>query len=58
MVKNLIAKARNTGSVPGSGRSPAEGNGNSLHYSYLGNTMERGVWRATVYGIIKESDRT
>ena len=53
MVKNLLAKARDAGdvgSVPGLGRSPGEGNGNSLLYSYLGNPMDRGAWRATVHG--------
>ena len=32
------------GSIPGSGRSPGEGNGNPLHYSCLGNPMDRGTW--------------
>ena len=53
MVKNLLANARDAGdvgSVPGLGRSPGEGNGNSLLYSYLGNPMDRGAWRATVHG--------
>ena len=35
-------------SIPGSGRSPGEGNGNPLQYSCLGNLMDRGVWWATV----------
>ena len=34
--------------IPGSGRSPGEGNGNPLQYSCLGNPMDRGAWRATV----------
>ena len=33
-----------TGSIPGSGRSPAEGNGNPLWYSCLENAMDRGAW--------------
>ena len=37
-------------SIPGSGRSPGEGNGNPLQYSYLKNSMNRGDWWATVYG--------
>ena len=41
------------GSIPGSGRSPGEGNGNPLQYSYLGNTVDRGAWRATVHGVPK-----
>ena len=38
------------GSIPGSGRSPGEGNGNPLQYSYLENPMDRGAWQATVHG--------
>ena len=41
---------RDAGSIPGSGRSPGEGNGNPLQYSCLENLMDRGVWRATVHG--------
>ena len=41
------------GSIPGSGRSPREGNGNPLQYSCLGNYMDRGAWQATVHGITK-----
>ena len=40
-------------SISGSGRSPGEGNGNSLQYSYLGNPMDRGAWWATVHGVTK-----
>ena len=47
MVKNLPANAEDEGSIPGSGRSPGEGNGNPLQYSCLGNPMDRGAWRAT-----------
>ena len=43
--------ARNVGSIPGSGRSPAAGNGNSLQYFCLGNPMDRGAWWATVHGV-------
>ena len=46
-----------TGLSPGSGRSPGEGNGNPLQYSCLGNPIDRGAWRATVYGVA-ESDTT
>ena len=42
-----------TGLIPGSGRSPREGNGNPLQYSFLDNTMDRGAWRATIYGVTK-----
>ena len=42
---------------PQVGKSSGEGNGNPLHYSYLGNPMERGAWQATVYRV-KELDTT
>ena len=61
MVKNLPANARDirdAGSIPGLGRSPGEGNGNPLQYSYLENPMDRGAWQATVYKVTKESDTT
>ena len=58
MVNNLPANAGDTGSIPGSGRSPGVGNGNLFQYSYLGNPMDRGAWWATVHGIEKESDIT
>ena len=39
------------GLIPGLGRSPGEGNGNPLQYSYLENFMDRGTWRATFLGV-------
>ena len=39
------------GLIPGSGRSPGEGNGNPLQYSCLGNPMDEGAWRATAHGV-------
>ena len=39
--------------IPGSERSPGEGNGYPLQYSCLGNPMDRGAWRATVHGVAK-----
>ena len=48
VVKNPPAKAGNTGSIPGSGRSPGEGNGNPFQCSCLGSPMDRGAWWATV----------
>ena len=39
------------GSIPGSGRSPGEGNGNPLQYSCLENSMNGGAWRAIVQGV-------
>ena len=58
VIKNPPANAGDAGSVPGSGRSPGEGNGNLLQYSCLENSMDRGTWRATVHEIAKESDTT
>ena len=58
VVKNLLANAGDTGSVPGLGRSPGEGNGNPLQYSCLKNLMDRGAWQATVCRVIKELDMT
>ena len=61
MVKNLPASAGDTGdtgSVPGSGRSPGEGNGNVLQYSCLGNPIDRRAWRATVHGFAEDLNRT
>ena len=58
MVENLPANAedtRNVSSIPGSGRSPREGNGSPLQYNCLENSMDRGAWGATVHGC-KESD--
>ena len=43
--------------IPGSGRSPGEGNGNPLQYSCLENPMDRGAWWATVYGVGKSCTR-
>ena len=53
-VKNLPANAgdvRDTGSVPGSGRSPRRGHGHPLQCSCLENSMDRGAWGATVHGV-------
>ena len=56
MVKNLPANTGDIASIPGSGRSPIEGNGNPLQYSCLGNAMHRGTWKATVHEVTKESN--
>ena len=53
VVKNLPVNAGNVGSIPGSGKSPEEGNGNPLQYSYLGNPTDRAAWQATVHGVEK-----
>ena len=54
VVKNLTANegdVRDVGLVPGLGRSPGEGHGNLLQYSYLENPMDRGVWQTTVHRV-------
>ena len=56
--KAFACNAGDLGSIPGLGRSPGEGNGNPLQYSYLENPMDRGAWRATVHGFTKGSDMT
>ena len=53
VVKNLLSNARDIGSIHRSGRSPGGGNGNSLQYSCLENSMDRGAWQAMVCGIAK-----
>ena len=45
--------AEETGSIPGSGRSPGGGYGNLLQYSYLENSIDRGAWETTVHGVAK-----
>ena len=60
MLKNLLANAgdiKDVCSIPGSGRSPEEGNDNPLQYSCLENPMDGGAWQATVHSIA-ESDTT
>jgi len=51
--KNPPANAGDVDLIPGLGRSPAEGNGNSLQYSCMENPMDRGARRATVLGVTK-----
>ena len=46
-----VGDSRNMGSIPGLGRSPGEGNGHPLQYSYLENSMDRGVWQITVHRV-------
>ena len=48
--KESACKARDQSSIPGSGSSPGEGNGNTFHYSCLENPTEKGAWQATVCG--------
>ena len=48
-----IGDIRDTGLIPGLGRSPGGGHGNPLQYSCLENPMDRGTWWATVHGVTK-----
>ena len=57
VVKNMPTNAKHAASIPGSGRSPAEGNGNPLQYSCLENPMDGGAWWATVRGVAKSQTR-
>ena len=52
-VKVSASNAGDLGSIPGSGRSPGEGNGNPLQYSCLENPMDRKAWQAKVHGVAK-----
>ena len=51
--KESTYKTGDPGSIPGSGRSPGEGNGNLLQHSCLEKPMDRGAWQATVHGVAK-----
>ena len=60
MVKSPPANAgdlRDGGLIPGSGRSPGEGHGNTLQYPCLENPMDRGAWRATVHRVAERRTR-
>ena len=57
-LKNQPANAGDSGSIPGSGRYPGEGNDNSLQYSYLENFTDKGAGQTTVHRVAKESDMT
>ena len=56
-IKVSAWNAGDPGLIPGSGRSPGEGNGNPLQYSCLENPMEGGAWWATVHGVTKSRTR-
>ena len=51
--KEFTCNAGDSGSIPGSGRSLGEGNGNPPQYSCLENPMDRGAWQATVHGVAR-----
>ena len=55
--KESACNVRDLGSIPGSKRSPGGGNGNPLQYSCLDNPINKGAWRATVYGVAKSQTR-
>ena len=57
VIKDLSANSGDMGSIPGWGRSPGVGNGNSLQYSCLENCMDKGTRHATVCKVRKELDR-
>ena len=56
--KESACNIGDTGLIPVLGRAPGEGNGNPFQYPCLGNSMDRGVWGATVHGVTKRSDTT
>ena len=56
-VKVSACNAEDLGSIPGSGRSPGEGNGNPLQYFCLESPMDRAAWQATVHGVAKSQIR-
>ena len=55
--KESVHNVGDLGSIPGSGRSPGNGNGNPLKYSCLENSMDGGAWWATVHGVTKSQTR-
>ena len=55
--KESACNVGDLGLIPGSGRSPVEGNGFPLHYSCLENRMDRGAWQVTVHGVTKIQTR-
>ena len=55
--KASACDAGDQGLIPGSGRSPGEGNGNPLQYSCLEHPMDGGAWQATVHGVSKSWTR-
>ena len=60
-VKNLLANARDirdSGLIPGLGRTPEGEHGNPLHFSCLENPMDGGAWQATVHGVAESQDMT
>ena len=61
IIKNPSANAgdiKDTGLIPGLGRSPGGGHGNPLQYLCLENPMDRGAWRAIAHRVAKNQDMT
>ena len=56
--KESACHAGDPGLIPGSGRSPREGNANPLQYASLGDPMDGGAWWAIVHGVAEESETT
>ena len=56
-MEESACSAGDLGLIPGSGRSPGEGNGNLLQSSRLENSIDRGAWQATVHGVTKSRTR-
>ena len=56
--KESAYNEKDLGQIPGSGRSPGEGNGNPFQYCCLGNRMDRGAWQATVHGVTKRQTQS
>ena len=52
-VKASARKVGDRGSIPGSGKSPGEGSGNPLQYSFVENPIDRGAWWDIVHGVAK-----
>ena len=55
--KKSARSAGDPDSIPGSGKSPGEGNGKPFQYSCLENPLDRGAWQATVHGVAKSQTR-
>ena len=56
--KESTCNSGDLGSIPGSGRSPGEGNDNPLQYSCLENSMDKGAWWAIAHGVTKSGTRS
>ena len=54
--KESACKAGDVGLIPGLGQSPGEGNGKPLNYPRLENSVDRGVWQATVHEVAKGAE--